>query len=121
MNNSTNTSNSRSNEVSSSSLYFDLETYISRYDAKSETRLQRLFFIASQTSNEDMARMCLEMAESQLKAMGNTKVYREIYSMMNRQQQQQQQQLVEMEQSSNNSNNSTNATTTNSKNGKIQM
>jgi len=72
-----------SDVVLESSAYFDLETYISRYDPKSETRLQRLFFIASQTSNDEMARMCLEMAESQLKAMGNTKVYREMYNMMN--------------------------------------
>jgi hypothetical protein len=81
-----NSSNIEHSEVVlQSSVYFDLETYISRYEPKSETRLQRLFFIASQTSNDEMARMCLEMAEAQLKAMGNTKVYREMYNLMNRQ------------------------------------
>jgi hypothetical protein len=86
-NNIGNDSNSaiENNEVAQSSLYFDLDTYISRYDPKSETRLQRLFFIASKTSNDEMARACLEMAESQLKAMGNTKVYREMHQMLNRQ------------------------------------
>ena len=64
---------------SPSPSFFDFETYVSRYEPRSETRLQRLLFIASQTTNDEVARMCYDMAEAQLKVMGNTKVYRDVF------------------------------------------
>ena len=76
-----NAASTSSSSKSDATFYFDLETYIARYDPTSETRLKRLFFIGSRTNNEQVARMCLEMAESQLKVMGNTKVYREVFGM----------------------------------------
>lgn len=67
-----------SNPAATSSL-FDLETYISRYDVLSETRLQRLLFVAKRGKSDDVCRLAYQLAERQVREAGNMRKYREIF------------------------------------------
>ena len=58
---------------------FDLDTYISRYAAGSETRLQRLAFIAQHTTDSEIKKEALEMLEQQLKESSNVVRYNQIF------------------------------------------
>ena len=75
------TQNSPQTKVSSPPLsLFDLETYISRYDHHSETRLQRLLFLAERTPLREDRLTAYGLAERHMKEMGNIKKYREVFS-----------------------------------------
>ena len=75
--------------TSSSSDLFDLETYISRYESSSETRLQRLLLVASvsqsqsssqQSARSDrMAEQAYRMAERQCRDASNVRTYRQVF------------------------------------------
>ena len=74
--------------TSSSSDLFDLETYISRYESSSETRLQRLLLVASvsqsqsssQSARSDrMAEQAYRMAERQCRDTSNVRTYRQVF------------------------------------------
>ncbi len=67
---------SASSSSSSSSSSFDFRSYISRYDAKSETRIQRLLHLARNGINPTAA---YGMLERQLKDVGNYTRYREVF------------------------------------------
>jgi len=56
---------------------FDLETYIARYPATSETRLQRLLFIAKKTTDSDLSKRAYHMAERQLRENSNVRCYKD--------------------------------------------
>jgi len=64
---------------------FDLESYISRYEKSSETKLQRLLFIAKHASSEnnnnnnELIKSCYEMIEKHCKEYGNVKRYKEVF------------------------------------------
>ncbi len=66
---------------------FDLKAYISRYEARSETALQRLLFLAHHFHNEEeggdntstITSNAFEMAVSQMKSTGNYRRYLEEY------------------------------------------
>ena len=71
---------------------FDLEAYISRYESLSETRLQRLLFLAStlaaqsqqctdpdQAAAAEMARQAYRMAEAQCRDACNGRTYRRVF------------------------------------------
>ena len=58
---------------------FDLETYISRYELHSETRLQRLTWIAKRAPTADIATLAYTFLERELKEIGNIKQYRAIF------------------------------------------
>jgi hypothetical protein len=62
---------------------FDLETYIGRYAAGSETRLQRLAFIAQHSSDSEIKQAALEMLECQLKKSSNVVRYNQIFQNSN--------------------------------------
>ena len=57
---------------------FDLDTYIGRYAPESETFLQRLAFIAQQTSDSQTRQSALNMLEHQLKESGNVVRYNQV-------------------------------------------
>eukprot|EP00957_Ditylum_brightwellii_P202291 15329496-Ditylum_brightwellii.AAC.1 len=60
--------------TNTSTPLFDLESYISRYDKTSETKLQRLLFIAKHSSaQEDILKSCYEMMEDHCREHGNVK------------------------------------------------
>mmetsp|Transcript_33051 Transcript_33051/g.72482 ORF Transcript_33051/g.72482 Transcript_33051/m.72482 type:complete len:569 (+) Transcript_33051:165-1871(+) len=61
------------------SSIFDLESYISRYDAQSETRLQRLLLIGSKSSAEETGRAAYVLAERQMRDTANVLRYREVF------------------------------------------
>ena len=74
----------------SSSNLFDLETYISRYESNSETRLQRLLLVASVSasqssqssssgSSERMAEQAYRLAERQCRDAANVRTYRQVF------------------------------------------
>mmetsp|Transcript_28702 Transcript_28702/g.38224 ORF Transcript_28702/g.38224 Transcript_28702/m.38224 type:complete len:532 (-) Transcript_28702:187-1782(-) len=66
--------------TNTSTPLFDLESYISRYDKTSETKLQRLLFIAKHSSaQEDILKSCYEMMEDHCREHGNVKRYKEIF------------------------------------------
>eukprot|EP00804_Cyclotella_cryptica_P006535 CCRYP_012795-RB/>CCRYP_012795-RB protein AED:0.08 eAED:0.08 QI:33/1/1/1/1/1/5/63/522 len=62
---------------------FDIDAYISRYDATSETRLQRLIFLAHQfhfhaaAAQQQQAAHAFDLAVSQMKSTGNYRRYLE--------------------------------------------
>jgi len=72
---------------------FDLEAYISRYEPLSETRLQRLLFLASTLAAQsqssaggdstlaaaEMARQAYRMAEAQCRDACNGRTYRRVF------------------------------------------
>lgn len=58
---------------------FDLDAYIGRYAAGSETRIQRLAFIAQHTSDDAIKQSALDMLERQLKECGNTVRYQQVF------------------------------------------
>merc|ERR1711862_364764 len=66
---------------------FDLETYISRYEEDSNTRLERLLFLISNNNtntnnnilDEETIKQARILAEKQIKSMYNTKAYKELY------------------------------------------
>lgn len=66
---------------------FDLKAYISRYEAQSETALQRLLFLAHHFHNEDgvddnvseITRNAFKMAVAHMKSAGNYRRYLEEY------------------------------------------
>jgi len=60
-------------------LLFDLESYISRYDENSETRLQRLLFIARRAPSKDLAKSAFALLEKQLKENDNWRRYTEVF------------------------------------------
>ena len=74
---------------SSSSNLFDLETYISRYESNSETRLQRLLLVASVSQSQQssssssgsdrMAEQAYRMAERQCRDASNVRTYRQVF------------------------------------------
>jgi len=55
---------------------FDLRSYISRYDSKSETRIQRLLFLAR---NGESPKLAYSLLEQQLKQAGNVRRYQEVF------------------------------------------
>lgn len=59
-------------------LSFDLEAYIARYRANSETRLQRLIFIHRSTEDKHLSEQAKLLAIDQIKATGNVPRYREL-------------------------------------------
>lgn len=68
----------------SSAPPFDVDAYISRYDAASETRLQRLLFLAHQfhshaaaVQQQQQAAHAFQLAVSQMKSTGNYRRYLE--------------------------------------------
>jgi hypothetical protein len=73
------------------SFYTDVEGYISRYAPFSETRLQRLLFLASCCSQEEdssekaekVPQQCYEWAEQHCKNNGNSMVYRQVFTVSN--------------------------------------
>ena len=73
--------------TSSSSDLFDLETYISRYESSSETRLQRLLLVASASQSQSaksapsdrMAEQAYRMAERQCRDASNVRTYRQVF------------------------------------------
>ena len=78
-------SNSNSNS-SSNSNPFDLETYISRYESNSETRLQRLLLIGSQltgqSTSDEAARTAAQayrLAERHCRDTANVRTYRQVF------------------------------------------
>lgn len=58
---------------------FDLETYIGRYAEGSETRLQRLAFIAQHSSDPALQHTAHQMLERQVKQAGNVIRYKQLY------------------------------------------
>ena len=77
-----------------SSNLFDLETYISRYESNSETRLQRLLLVASVSQSKSssssgsermaeqayrMAEQAYRMAERQCRDAANVRTYRQVF------------------------------------------
>ena len=70
-----------------SSNLFDLETYISRYESNSETRLQRLLLVASvsqsksssSSGSERMAEQAYRLAERQCRDAANVRTYRQVF------------------------------------------
>lgn len=58
---------------------FDLESYISRYELHSETRLQRLAWIAKRAPTADVATLAYTFLERELKEIGNIIQYRAIF------------------------------------------
>ena len=64
---------------STSSSIFDLESYISRYDPQSETRLQRLLLIGSKSTSEETVRAAYVLAEQQMRDTANLRRYREVF------------------------------------------
>jgi len=58
---------------------FDLETYITRYPVTSETRLQRLLFIAKHATDNDLSRDAYLMAERQIRENLNVRCYKEVF------------------------------------------
>ncbi len=69
-------STSKTNSWTSSGSSFDFRSYISRYDAKSETRIQRLLHLAKSGVSPTAA---YGMLERQLKDGGNYTRYREVF------------------------------------------
>ena len=68
---------------STSGLSFDLEAYIGRYPAQSETRLQRLFFIYNKAHDSNDKELCSQaktFAVEQIRSTGNIKRYKELLS-----------------------------------------
>lgn len=55
----------------------DLEAYISRY--RGETRFQRLLWIAKMTPDNAVSNQAFQLMESQLKADGNVRRYKEVF------------------------------------------
>lgn len=79
-------SNNKKNTVSRAPPPFDLKAYISRYEAQSETALQRLLFLAHHFHNEEgdgnastITSTAFEMAVGQMKSTGNYRRYLEEY------------------------------------------
>lgn len=62
---------------------FDLDTYTGRYAAGSETRLQRLAFIAQHTSDDTTRQTALSMLERQLMDSGNVVRYTQVMNTNN--------------------------------------
>jgi len=60
------------------SSQFDLRRYISRYDSNSETRIERLIFLA-RSDKCDSPKLAYSLLEAQLKQSGNAKRYAEIF------------------------------------------
>ena len=58
---------------------FDLETYISRYETNSETRLQRLLLVASQSKSDDAAQQAYRLADRQCRDASNVRTYRQVF------------------------------------------
>mmetsp|Transcript_28246 Transcript_28246/g.41731 ORF Transcript_28246/g.41731 Transcript_28246/m.41731 type:complete len:453 (-) Transcript_28246:1285-2643(-) len=58
---------------------FDLEAYIARYQVTSETRLQRLLFVAKNTTDYDVSREAYRMAERQLLENSNVRCYKDVF------------------------------------------
>jgi COP9 signalosome complex subunit 1 len=59
---------------------FDLDVYIGRYAPGSETRIQRLVFIAKHTTDESIKQSALDLLEHQLKESGNTVRYQQVFA-----------------------------------------
>ena len=57
----------------------DIETYISRYQPKSNISLQRLLFLACTTKDQNASTQGFELLEQRLKQRGNTKMYRQVF------------------------------------------
>ncbi len=70
---------SSSSSSPSASSYFDIETYISRYQPKSNITLQRLLYLSCITNDNEAARKGFQLLEQRLKTKGNTKMYREVF------------------------------------------
>ena len=73
---------------SASSPPFDLEAYVARYEPTSETRLQRLLLIGSQsqssstacdTSQAAVAAQAYRLAERQCRDTANVRTYRQVF------------------------------------------
>lgn len=62
-----------------SAAVFDLDTYISRYASKTETRLQRLLLVSSKAASRDLAKRAYILAERQMRDTCNTKRYRTVF------------------------------------------
>jgi hypothetical protein len=58
---------------------FDLEAYIGRYSAGSETRLQRLLFIADRTRDAELSTQAYQIAERQMRETSNVRCYKEVF------------------------------------------
>jgi hypothetical protein len=71
---------SPSNEPAATEYTFDLYAYIGRYAPGSETRIQRLAFIAEHTTDESITQSALNLLESQLKNSGNTVRYQQFFA-----------------------------------------
>ena len=68
---------------STSGLSFDLESYIGRYPAQSETRLQRLLFIynkANESNDKELSTQAKTFAVEQIRSTGNITRYKELLS-----------------------------------------
>ena len=65
---------------------FDVENYIGRYAPNSETRLQRLVFLAEHASSTADAQTAYRLLERQLKETGNDVFYRKVFDPMAAQQ-----------------------------------
>jgi hypothetical protein len=59
---------------------FDLDAYIGRYAPGSETRIQRLAFIAEHTTDKSIKQSALDLLEHQLKESGNTVRYHQVFA-----------------------------------------
>lgn len=59
-------------------LSFDLEAYIGRYPAHSETRLQRLLFIHRNCEDKQCSEQAKALAAEQIRASGNIPRYKEL-------------------------------------------
>ena len=75
-----------SSNSNSNSNPFDLETYISRYESNSETRLQRLLLIGSQltgqSTSDEAARTAAQayrLAERHCRDTANVRTYRHVF------------------------------------------
>lgn len=58
---------------------FDLETYITRYPVTSETRLQRLLFIAKHATDNKLSKDAYLLAERQIRENLNVRCYKEVF------------------------------------------
>ena len=61
---------------------FDVESYIGRYAPNSETRLQRLVFLAEHAPSTEDSQTAYRLLELQLKESGNDVLYRKIFDPM---------------------------------------
>lgn len=55
---------------------FDLETYTGRYPVDSESRLQRLLFIAEKTQDPELSKQAYQLAAKHMKGSQNVRAYR---------------------------------------------